>query len=474
MPLSCIVTTYNKPDHLDRTLAALRAQLQPDDEILVVNDGGNDASGIAETHGARCVWIPDKGYRLATARNVGLWLANHDTILQLDDDVLLQPGGADYVREVVRPGVLIAGKINWLDKDGNVMAYDERLTGRIKAWDGGQLLPVAAYGGLMAYSRSDAFRVGLWCEEYNGRWGGEDADFGFRMLHPALGDCVGWLSGDLLGHHQWHPKRENFREEQNQNRALLYERMQALVKTGLEPMDCPELLVQIFILHWRRRNRLRRCLMLFKEALDCPGEIHVMAQDGQHDLDELDGVETPYVVHYLGPNRGCFYPRWHAARFLATAPFVIFWDDDLYPPKGAMSRLLAPLISGDADVVIASVPNLNAGKMDIKGGCLQTNRAKLDRWTEVDYTGFGASAFRREVFEKCEFDPEYFVGGGDLDMSMQLKEAGFRVAVLPMPGLVHEGGGDPIYVAERWNPGHINASWRRFKRKWGVEHIAMA
>ena len=300
-PISCIVTTYNKPSHLDRTLAALRAQLRPEDEILVVNDGGDDVSDIAKRHGARYVWIPDKGYRLATARNVGLWLANYDTILQLDDDILLQPGGVEYVRNVVHPGVLIAGKINWLDKDGNIMAYDERLTGRIKAWNGGQLLPVAVYGGLMAYSRSDAFRVGLWCEEYNGRWGGEDADFGFRMLHPALGGCVGWLSGDLVGHHQWHPKRKNFREEQNKNRELLYERMQWLLKSGLEeslPWKCP--IVQVFISHWRRRDKLARCLEAFKQGLDCPGEVHVLAQDGRHDLDGLV-PDLEYKVHYIGP-----------------------------------------------------------------------------------------------------------------------------------------------------------------------------
>ena len=470
MPLSCIVTTYNKPPHLDRTLAALRAQLRPEDEILVMNDGGDDVSDIAKRHGARYVWIPDKGYRLATARNVGLWLANYDTILQLDDDILLQPGGVEYVRNVVRPGVLIAGKINWLDKDGNIMAYDERLTGRIKAWNGGQLLPVAVYGGLMAYSCSDAFRVGLWCEEYNGRWGGEDADFGFRMLHPALGGCVGWLSGDLVGYHQWHPKRKNFREEQNKNRELLYERMQRLLKTGLEPAveHCPEPLVQVFILHWRRKEKLKKCLMAFKKALDCSGEIHVLVQDGQHDLDDLD-VGASYSVHYLGPNRGCFHPRWYATRFLAVAPFVVFWDDDIYPPPGAISRLLAPLLSRDADVVVAGVPGLNAGKLDINDGYLRTQRLSLNEWTEVDYTGFGVSAFKREVFEKCEFDPEYRVGGGDLDMSMQLKEAGFRVAVLPMPGLVHDGGGDPNYIEERWNQSYLEASWDRFRRKWGVE-----
>lgn len=471
MPISCVIATYNKPDLLRRTLSLLSLQLAPDDEILIVNDGGADVADIADEYGARYVWIPDKGYRLATARNVGVWLAKYDTILQLDDDILVQPGGVDYVRQAVKPGLLVAGKIHWLGEDGKIVSMDERLTGRIKAWDGGQLLPVACYGGLMAYSRSDAFRVGMWCEAYNNRWGGEDADFGFRMLHPALGGCVGWLSGDLVGYHQWHPKRENFREEQGQNCALLQERMQRLLKTGLEPIECPDTLVQVFILHWRRKNKLRKCLMSFKEALDCHGEIHILAQDAQHDLDELV-PDLFYSVHYLGPNRGIFYPRWHAATHLATAPFIIFWDDDIYAPKQAVSRLLAPLIAGDADVVVAGVPGIEAASINIRDGYLRRCYVSdLANWTEVEYTGFGAAAFRREVFEKCSFDPEYRVGGGDLDMSMQLKEAGLKLAILPMPGLVHDGGGDPAYGAERWNQAYIEAAWTRFKEKWGVKHV---
>jgi len=228
--------------------------------------------------------------------------------------------------------------------------------------------------------------------------------------------------------------------------------------------------VQIFIQHWRRRDKLKKCLVAFAKALDFPGEIHVMIQGEQSSLEDLN-VEMPYRVHYLGPNRGCFYPRWYAARFLATAPFVVFWDDDIYPPPGAISRLLGPLLSGDADVVVAGVPRLNAGRLDVKGGCLWLHRMPLKQWTIVDYTGFGASAFKREVFEKCEFDPEYRVGGGDLDMSLQLKEAGLKVGVLPIPGIVHDSGGDPVYKAERWNPQYIEASWKRFKKKWKVRDV---
>ena len=65
-PLTVIIPTYNRPTYLSRTLNALLPQLGKQDEVVVVNDGGEHPT-LPEA--VMYVWQKRKGYRLATSRN---------------------------------------------------------------------------------------------------------------------------------------------------------------------------------------------------------------------------------------------------------------------------------------------------------------------------------------------------------------------------------------------------------------------
>ena len=83
-PISVVVPTRDRPDHLDRCLAALRAALRPEDEVVVV-----DSASAVPIAGAtvRCD-RPGASH----ARNAGVAAATHSIIAFVDDDVRVQAG----------------------------------------------------------------------------------------------------------------------------------------------------------------------------------------------------------------------------------------------------------------------------------------------------------------------------------------------------------------------------------------------
>lgn len=93
-PLSAIIPTWNALRYLPACLAALRAQLGPDDEVVLVDNGSReDAAGWARRHapGVRVVKLPyNRGF--AGGTNAGLQAARGDLLLLCNDDALVEPG----------------------------------------------------------------------------------------------------------------------------------------------------------------------------------------------------------------------------------------------------------------------------------------------------------------------------------------------------------------------------------------------
>jgi len=474
--LTVLVTTYNKPHLLKATLGQIWPHLQEGDEILVVDDGSKpDIEELVLRLRESCpvplryVWLPDRGYRLATARNVGLWLANNEIILQMDDDILLDPASVNFVREAVRKKRMVAGRIDWLGPQGELQKADWRFTGGLIVWDVGSMLPFGVFGGLLAYMRDDAFRAGLYCEEYNQRWGSEDADFAYRM---DLAGTEILLDARLRGQHQWHPKKAGWDKEQHANRDLLISKLAEYDSSPPDPVQRPNPLVQIFVTHWKRRNKLQKCLAALSSALDVPGKIHVLVYGGQQALsDKIQTLRKGVHWHYLGPNKGAHYAKWVAAHLL-EAPFAVFVDDDIYLPPYSISRLLAPLISQDTDAIVGSLSSLHAGKLHLQGQELRRERLNLNRWQWVDYSGFGISAMRAEVLECCSFDPQYFMAFGDLDFCMQLHKHEFKLAVMQIPGLRHDSSRDgDDYRRVRHGDEQFKRGKRYFLKKWHLRQV---
>lgn len=99
-PLSVVVVTRDRPQMLDRALAAVRQAMSDADELVVVDSASSDpgaVSAVAERHGARLLRSERAGETVA--RNIGWRAASHDLIAYTDDDVWVD---ADWAREMAR------------------------------------------------------------------------------------------------------------------------------------------------------------------------------------------------------------------------------------------------------------------------------------------------------------------------------------------------------------------------------------
>ena len=93
LSLSIIVPAYNSSATLNACLTAIRRDMPPATEFIVVDDcSTDDTRAIAESHGAT-VFSMDQNSGDGTARRVGIAKAHGDILLFVDTDVIFPPGG---------------------------------------------------------------------------------------------------------------------------------------------------------------------------------------------------------------------------------------------------------------------------------------------------------------------------------------------------------------------------------------------
>jgi GT2 family glycosyltransferase len=102
--VSVIVTHYDQPEQLARTLAALQRQDHPAEllEIIVADDGSPTEPTVPS--GIRLLRQEDRGFRAAAARNLGAAAATGDVLCFLDADTTPEP---QYVRRLSRLPALL-------------------------------------------------------------------------------------------------------------------------------------------------------------------------------------------------------------------------------------------------------------------------------------------------------------------------------------------------------------------------------
>ena len=90
-----VITTYNWPQALRCALAALARQKVLPDEVIVADDGSDDATRTLLQTIARDFpvplrhsWVEDRGFRVALARNRAIAACSGDYVLLLDGDMV--------------------------------------------------------------------------------------------------------------------------------------------------------------------------------------------------------------------------------------------------------------------------------------------------------------------------------------------------------------------------------------------------
>ncbi len=106
--VSVIIPIYNIESYLSKCLDSVLRQTYTDLEIILVNDGSTDKSGIicekyAEKE-RRIKYIYQKNEGLSSARNTGLRVASGDYILMVDGDDALHPQMIEILHHLINSG----------------------------------------------------------------------------------------------------------------------------------------------------------------------------------------------------------------------------------------------------------------------------------------------------------------------------------------------------------------------------------
>lgn len=216
--ISVIVPTYNRCQQLEYTLTSLLSQTidKSDYEVVIVDDGSSDNTfqmikTFESTINFKYAYQSDKGYRPASARNMGIRVANGKICMFIDSGIILKTDclkrHLDCHKSRGREVAIIGYTYGWgadeevltkaidpFDADGSIARlvemgtvrdirdnifrkYNDKIEGLAVPW-------TLFYGGHVSVRKTSLFEVGLFDENYDGRWGAEDQDLGYR-LHKA-------------------------------------------------------------------------------------------------------------------------------------------------------------------------------------------------------------------------------------------------------------------------------------------------
>lgn len=230
--VAVLVSTYQRPQHLRRSLEALRCQDVPaaSMEVVVTDDGSVDETPqiveeFAATVPFRVHWTthPHTGFHLSRSRNEGVAASTAPYIIFLDGDCLVTQ---DHVRQHLRyrqPRTVLAGYFYALDQatteqidlaavrrgdfTKNVPAAELRKVRKLdwKArWYNMLHHPTKPklHGASVGVWRSDYVAINGYDEEFRG-WGCEDDDLRLRLR--ASGVRIRSLVRWAKIYHMWHP-----------------------------------------------------------------------------------------------------------------------------------------------------------------------------------------------------------------------------------------------------------------------------
>jgi GT2 family glycosyltransferase/peptidoglycan/xylan/chitin deacetylase (PgdA/CDA1 family) len=194
---SVIVPTYRRRERVVRHVAALAEQTWTDFEAIVVVDGSDDGSAAAlrelETPFPLAV-IEQENQGAAQARNVGARASNGEVLVFLDDDMEADPGLlAAHERSHCEGANLVVG-----DMPLHPDSPPSLLSWGVGFWAQSRRERLTAPGvepglddlltGQMSISRESFDRLGGFDTSFTreGLFGGEDIDFGYRVVKAGL------------------------------------------------------------------------------------------------------------------------------------------------------------------------------------------------------------------------------------------------------------------------------------------------
>ncbi|WP_394202778.1 glycosyltransferase family 2 protein [Shewanella waksmanii] len=212
MKISLIITTYNWPEALKAVLESVLRQSCLPDEVIIADDGsGKQTEQLIKAYQSTFPvplhhsWQQDKGFRLSRSRNQAIDKANHDYIVMIDGDMVLEKNFIADHKYHAQPARFITGKrvkmnakLSGLVQQQQALphplskgiARGRELTIRCRALANmlSHKTPqstVGIHGCNLAFWRQDVININGFNEEFEG-WGPEDKEFAQRMINAGI------------------------------------------------------------------------------------------------------------------------------------------------------------------------------------------------------------------------------------------------------------------------------------------------
>ncbi|MEM9719526.1 MAG: glycosyltransferase [Bacteroidota bacterium] len=221
--LSVIIPTYNRCQILAHSLKSLLNQSLEKSrfELIVVDDGSSDETfelvkSFEDRIDLKFIYQADEGFRPATARNLGIRAASGELIVFIDSGNVLAKDCLDQhlkfhqnqERDVAAIGNIfgytygdewlktfgipkdsfdIDRTIKKLERENKFLDIREKIYRKYEDAIQDLHMPWTLFwGGNLSIKKSSLVDVGMFDEDFNGNWGCEDNDLGYRLHHAGI------------------------------------------------------------------------------------------------------------------------------------------------------------------------------------------------------------------------------------------------------------------------------------------------
>jgi len=226
MTITLVISTFNQPQALIKTLEGVRRLTLAPAEVLIADDGSDDVTReLVNKFSTRSpvpvkhIWHPHNGFRKTIILNKTVAMATGSYLVFTDGDCVPHPKFVADHAALAEKGFWVQGRRCFVREEHvpaftaeKIQPWSWLLAGRITGAAKGVRWPLAIIrrdteqrgiiGCNMAFWRDDLVAVNGFDEDYTG-WGTEDSDIGTRVYH--LGRRRKFVYGRAITFHLNHP-----------------------------------------------------------------------------------------------------------------------------------------------------------------------------------------------------------------------------------------------------------------------------
>lgn len=247
--IGIVISTYNNPAWLEKTLWGYLFQTHPADEIIIADDGSDDRTrtlidSFRDRLPIKHVWHEDQGFQKSRILNKALVAAESDYLVFTDQDCIPRKDFIEVHARSARKGWFVSGGYFKLPMDiSKAISYEDVESGRafrlswlrkigLKLnWKCTKLLDNSVFAAVLnhitpARSSWNGCNASGWRKdmlEINGynedmQYGGQDREFGERLYNLGIKSVQKRYSAIVL--HLDHKRPYRTKESIEKNRAI--------------------------------------------------------------------------------------------------------------------------------------------------------------------------------------------------------------------------------------------------------------